>query len=377
MSLKQAFTIFDTRRVVRLLCITWFITKLICYKLWFADRLFPVIPVNDLLLGLPLWTHSFLFVVSLCAMLSLVFFPNKKTALILLLAELLSCMLDQNRWQPWEYQFIFMLAAYTFINEEKSVRSYWQLIIAGLFFFSGVSKLNNGFIHDIWNNLVLRRWLDISTINSWTSRAGYALPLMEMTAGIGLLIGKTRKLSIWGLTTMHIIILCMLGPAGLNMNIVIWPWNILMPLLLFSIFYQQSLEYKQAILYKPFAWFVLLCWWILPWLQLAGYWDKYLSAVLYSGGVEQLYICTDDPVAKKEMAGYMDKEFKVVPCSPVLSAYKWGMMEMNTAPYPEPRIYKKIIQAWNKHYPHFENRYYLYKPGFTYMVKQLLTDTYK
>ena len=362
---------FDSRKVLRIVCIAWFITKIICYKLWFADRLFPLAPVHEILSSLPPLLHSGLFVCSMACLVILLFFPDKKIALLLLLFELLSCCLDQNRWQPWEYQFIFMLLVYTFIKEENMIRFSWQLIIAGLYFFSGVSKLNSTFIHDIWQHLLLKRWLGIGPVNIWVIRAGYGLPLVEMLAGAGLLVKKIRRLSILVLCSMHLLILLMLGPLGLNINVGIWVWNLLMPVLLFSLFYNRSFDLKPARSWNVLLWLVLLCWWILPWFQLGGYWDKYLSSVLFSGGVEQLFICTDNPVARKQMAHYLDPPSRLIPCSTALSVYNWGIKEIKIAPYPEPRVFKAIIQAWKKRYPGGSDRFYLYKPGFAPGVEEI------
>ena len=368
---KNIFKANGSGKIIRLICIAWFVTKLICYKLWLADRLFPLVPMHDSLTMLPSVLHSILFLISLGSILLLSISPNKKIAVLLLTAEVLSCMLDQNRWQPSEYQFIFMLLVYVSYKDEKQVRFSWQLIMAGIFFFSGLGKLNSAFIHDVWQNLILHRWLGIRSVNSLVLLAGYALPLIEMIAAVCLLMRKTRKPAVWVLTLMHAFILLMLGPIGLNSNTDIWPWNVLMPLLLFSLFYDRSFEYNKRFFRKPLAWLVLLCWWVLPWFQPAGYWDKYLSSVLFSGGTEQLYICTNNPSAKKEMAVYMDKEFRVIPCTPVLSVYKWSVMEMKTAPYPEKRVYRAIMDAWKKRYPGNTDRFYMYKPGFAYTVEEV------
>lgn len=371
MSANNISSTKGTRKVIRLLCITWLITKAICYKLWLADRLFPLVPVHDSMTMLPSMLHTVLLVISLGGMLVLFISPNKKIAALLLMAELLSCLLDQNRWQPWEYQFIFMLAVYLSFKDEKQVRFCWQLIIAGIFFFSGLGKLNSAFIHDVWQNLLLHRWLGIRPVGIWVSRFGYALPLIEMLSALCLLTSKARKPAIWILILMHVIILLMLGPLGLNMNAVIWPWNVLMPLLLIFLFYDDPFEVDRSFFRRPLAWLVMICWWILPWFQLAGYWDKYLSSVLYSGGVEQLFICTNDRAAKQALSNYMDSTFKVIPCEPVLSVYKWGVTEIRTAPYPEKRIYRAIISSWKKKYPNITDRFYLYKPGFSYTVEEL------
>jgi len=367
-SVFQKIPAYHSTIVLKAVCIAWFITKLICYKLWLADRLFPLIPVNKAFSAWPPLLHSTLFVVSMVCMLIILFYPLKKITLVLIVAELLSCVLDQNRWQPWEYQFIFMLAVIAFNKEDKKMVHILQMIIAGLYFFSGLSKLNSAFIHDIWQHLVLRRWLHIGPMGIWVIRAGYLLPLIEMSAGIGLLIKRTRKPAMYALCLMHFLILVMLGPFGLNINAVIWPWNLLMPFLLVYLFHKMPFSFANGLLSKPFAWLVLLCWWILPWLQLWGYWDRYLSSVLYSGGVTQLFICSGNAEATKQMAAYLEKDFKSIPCRPLISVYKWGIAEMKTAPYPESRIYNAIIASWKERYPNSSDRFYLYKPGFVPVI---------
>lgn len=357
--------------LIKLLCITWIITKLVSYKLWLAYRSFPLVPIHEIFSFVPSFVHTILFVASLFSLLFLLISPNKKIAAVILFVELLSCLLDQNRWQPWEYQFIFMLAVYIYYRDEKHRRLGWQIILAGIYFFSGLSKLNSAFIHDIWQGLMLRRWLDINPPGIWLTRAGYALPLIEMAAAVCLYFIKTRRLAIWTLSLMHVIIILMFGPIGLNTNLGILPWNILMPLLLFLLFYNETFQFNRNFLAKPYSLLLLLCWWVLPWLQLAGYWDKYLSSVLYAGGVEQLFICTDNALAKNKLTAYFDKEFKVIPCKPVLSVYKWGITEMNIAYYPEKRVYNAIIKDWKKRYPNGSNKFYLYKSGFNYHVTEV------
>ena len=357
--------------VLRIISIAWIFSKLVCFRLWGADRDFPLVPIHDSLSNIHPFIHDFLFGTSLLLMFLFIFFPGKKMATILICLELFSCCLDQNRWQPWEYFFLFMFLAYVFSKLENELPSIWLLIMAGLYFFGGIGKLNSAFIHDTWKYLMLHRWLDISTTNIWLTRSGYLLPLLEMVAGLGLLIKPSRKVSMLILMGMHLVILLMLGPAGLNINHVVWPWNIALVMLLVITFIKSSQITFNRPAADPFVWVVLLCWWILPWLRFSGHWDKYLSSVLYSGGVEQLFICTDDPAAIKQLGKYMDSSFSVIPCSPVLSVYNWGIQELRTAPYPEPRVRNAIIKAWKQKYPGNSSRFYLYKPGFAYTVKEL------
>ena len=372
-SAEKADRAFSNKSLLRIACAAWLVTKLLCYKLWLATRLFPLAPVSDLFAGLPEAVHIILFAASSISMLFLIFSPNRRTARVLLIAEILSCLCDQNRWQPWEYQFLFMTAAYVFVKDEDRLRFNWQLVAAGIYFFSGISKFNSSFIHDIWQNLILHHFFAIEHTNTWMLRAGYLLPVAEMLAGIGLLTIRMRRLSILFLAIMHLLILMGIGPFGLAINSVVWPWNIAMPVLLFRLFYYASFRYKQKINWKPFTWITLALWWIMPWLQLAGYWDKYLSSVLYSGGVEQLYICTDNPAAKKQLAFAFEKKINV-PCDSSVSLYKWSLAEMNVPPYPEPRVYKAVAKEWMKRYSEGNSKFIIIKPGFVPRVTELETE---
>lgn len=364
---QQNKTVF----VLHIISIAWICAKLICFKLWGAGRDFPLVPVHDSLSSIHPFIHDFLFGSSLLMMFLFIFFPGKKMAAIIICLELLTCCLDQNRWQPWEYFFLFMFLAYVLTKKSNELPGIWLLIMAGLYFFGGIGKMNSAFIHDTWKYLMLHRWLDISTSNIWVTRSGYLLPLLELLAGLGLLFKQTRTVSILVLAGMHLFILLMLGPAGLNINQVVWPWNMALVILLVILFFNSSQMALSGPVANPFLWVVLLCWWILPWLRFTGHWDKYLSSVLYSGGVEQLFICTKNPAAIEQMGKYMDSSFRVIPCSPVLSVYNWGIHEMRTAPYPEPRVRNAIIKAWNEKYPGNNDRFYVYTPGFAYKVKEL------
>lgn len=348
------------KKLLSIVCVCWFITKLICTKLWLADRTFPLAPVSDVLLFLPGYVHTSLFIISLVCLTAIIFSSKKVFLYILLAAEILSCLCDQNRWQPWEYQFIFMLACYIFINDEKILRFSWKILFVGIYIYSGLNKLNSSFIHDIWQNIVLHNWFSISHPGIWLLRAGYILPMIEILAGAGFFFRRFQKLSICLLIAMHAFIILFFVPE----NIVILPWNLLMPVLLVSLFWMDEPVFKKKYFQNIFIWVTIIFWWIMPAFHFVGYWDKYLSSGLYTGGTEMLYICTNNADARRDMAPYFEQSNAVAGCDSVLSLYKWSMKEMNVPPYPERRLYNKIVTEFSKKYPDTGNRYYLYSSGF-------------
>jgi hypothetical protein len=359
--------------IVRLLLLCWIVTKLLCYPLWLGERFFPMVPVHSILSAVPLYWHQVLLWSALFFMLLCLVFPGRKLALFILIPELLSCLLDQGRWQPWEYQFLFMLAAYVFYSNQQYLFTAWQLMLAGLYFFSGLSKINPAFIHDVWNHLFLHNWLGIYTNHEMIFRLGYALPLVEMLAAGLLCFERFRKVGIILLAAMHLIILALFGPLGLNRNPVIWPWNLLMPVLLVLLFYRQSFLPQRNFFTKIFSWVMVGCFCILPWLHLADRWDHYLSFTMYSGGIGQLYLCTDDPAALQKMGKYMGS-FRngMIPCRYPVSVYHWGIREMNTAPYPQLRVYQSIGRQWKNRFPGVAVKFYIYTSGFSPRVEELI-----
>jgi len=335
-----------------------------------------------------------MFALSLLLMAGAVWEPTRRLITGVIILEILSCLLDQNRWQPWEYQFILMAFVYAGFEDHVKIKSGWLIILSGIYFFSGLSKLSPDFIHDTWQWLILNRWLGLHTLPGFVYKFGYVIPLVEIATGILILLPNWRKLSFKLILVIHIFNLILLGPTGLNINAVIWPWNVLMPLLayyLFRVLDQHGPERKSngvgikplpkgiqfSILSNKNLWediriwlLVILCW-ILPFGMSMGYWDRYLSFTLYSGGVPQLMICSNDHEIDVIAPGSQRINSRI-PCDDkLLAAWDWGMKAMKTAPYPEMRVYRKIAEDWKKAHPVSRNRFFIVRSGFNYRVEEM------
>jgi hypothetical protein len=152
------------------------------------------------------------------------------------------------------------------------------------------------------------------------------------------------------LCAMHVFILLMFGPTGLNINIVLWPWNLLMPFLLLILFYPKPVNHAVLKQKQPLLWLTVFCWWVLPWLNLSGYLDDFFSGKLYSGKTQYLFICTSNPRTKKIFANYFAASSTSSVCDSSISVFKWGIQEMKVPPNPEIRVFKQIIRQWQQKY---------------------------
>jgi uncharacterized membrane protein YphA (DoxX/SURF4 family) len=372
--------------IARITALFWLIGKLITYKLWLSTRLFPLAPVGNFLYA-PDWVHLGLFITSLLCLLALLAAPSFKVIPPLLFTlEVLTCLLDQNRWQPWEYQYLFTLVIFAgYRNKDAAMKNVLVFMLAAIYFYGGLSKLNEGFLLMQWDHMILTAYFKTPTAvvqNTVVHLCGYLLGATEALAGIGLLFRPTRKVAAIFLALMHVFILLVVGPLGLRYNISIWPWNVAMigylALFLSRKSKVESLKSKvesrksgtptespNILLVSfraPLSLIALIIWGILPALNYIGLWDNYLSASLYSGKIPFMAVCIDDTTAVRPLKPYLSKTDTLHLCNgqALLNVTAWAMKEMKAPPYPELRVYRQIKAAMVRQYPGAVNSYWVY-----------------
>lgn len=343
--------------LVQITCVFWFIAKLICWRIWTTYRLLPTAPVLEGFDAVPAIVHTLLFAVSLLLISLLILKTNKLLLTGLLVIEILSCLLDQNRLQFWEYEYLFIIFIFL-INFKKNgyIKAPVVFLLAALHFYSGVNKLNDSFLQTIWAES-LARFLNfnVRTPNQhWLYYCGYLPGITESMAGMGLLFERTRAKSGIFLIAMHVFILLLFGPLGYNVNIVIWPWNVGMIFTLYLVFFGGK---EKIINMKPVAtgWnrAIILFWGILPALSFIGCWAKNLSANLISGRLPQMIICISDTSKCKPLQKFFAKKDVLNTCKglPKINLLDWTLAEDNVIVYAEPRVFKIIQNKLGKQYP--------------------------
>jgi len=341
--------------IVQTTCIFWIVTKLICWRLWTIERLLPTAPPFDFLEA-PAAVHLVLLAASLLLMFFLVLKPGNKLLLVaLLISEVLSCLLDQSRWQPWEYQFIFIVLI-NIINHRQP-----QKIVPGIGFlmvstyaYSGLGKFSPSFLALFWDNMLLKQYLNIDPAvihNNYVHYSGYMLAFIELLFGIGLFFRATQKFAAWAIIVMHLLIVIMVGPFGLRYNISVWPWNIMMMIHLYILFiYRKTLAIDLPTLWKGWNKIIIICWGILPMLNhTVGWWDNALSSRLFAGNHYHMNLCVKDSTEIKQLRPFLYSSKRNAICDSgtlMVNLQSWGLAEMRSPVYTEVRAYKKIAKKW-------------------------------
>lgn len=366
-----AITTVDSREltIIRIVCLAWLAAKLISWKLWISYRLFPIIPVFDFVPEFPDYLHFILFGLSLAGIFAVLLMPQKKSFVLAVIAiEIVLCFIDQMRWQPWEYQYLltFIFYFFYFRNPRKFLELLVFMIVA-TYIFSGLHKFSQSFLVNIWGKMMLKNFFGFSAdfrANPIVHYAGLLLALVELLIGIGLLFLKEKKILIYGVMVMHGSLLLILGPLGINTNTVVWPWNILMIVIVWQLFYQNPIIIGKSFFKPVFNLLVIVLIGILPIFNFFGLWNGYLSFDLYSGNNEKIFICTEDANANPQLNEYLTRNDVSSYCSEKsvsVNITKWSFYELNVPPYRSERTYQIFHREFLKKFPDAKSTMVVYR----------------
>lgn len=323
----------------------------LCYNLWCGQRWFPKAPlIEGLNLSTPPYDYINVIVLGILCIISLLYDHKWSTILLLLFAAYLVCD-DQNRLQPWFYNYLVILLVLLFYrkrvddpNNYITVFISLQLMVALIYIYSGVQKLNPFFVGDTFTWFIepLKNYVSGRQLEN-LGKLGFLVPYVEIGIGLCLLIKPFRFIALPMAVLMHVFILCMLGPLGRSYNYVVWPWNIVMILLCLLLYSGNTSER-----FFSFTWLlrsggfyvVLVLMLIMPFLSLGNKWPSYLSSSLYSGNTNSCHLILSDKAYNK-LPFYIRSFVTPNANYNVLSVSYWCMMELKTPCYPEKDVYQR------------------------------------
>ncbi|WP_157456519.1 hypothetical protein [Chryseobacterium hispalense] len=349
--------------LVKVIALFWLLTKMWSYKTWITERLYPVIPPIEILNNIPDYFHQFLFGFSLLSLFTILCFKiNRGLLIALFFTEIISCMLDTARWQPWEYMYLcFLLVVIINFYNPKNILLLSHLFLVSIYLFSGLHKFSRDFLSMVWLNMFLVDFLGLSMefiLKYKLFFTGLLIPIIEVALAILLLISKSKKVISYLLIIMHFGILIFIGPLGVKYNSVVWPWNLAMIFILIIV-YSKPVEFSKKIVLSNLYWMIL--WFVMPVLSLFGSWYQYFSFNLYSGKGDQMYICISGN--EKELQPYFEPQDGVFCKGKAgVNLQNWALKEIKSAPIPETQIYEKIAAYLKKKYGKDQVKIILYHP---------------
>ncbi len=319
--------------------------------LWLGNRFFPYTPVFNLYPAE--WVHSVLTVSFIVMSLLAWVFEKQWFYVWTIIIGLTLVMFDQVRLQPWIYIYLIMLVPFAFnATGEALLNKYCKIIMTGIYFWSGVHKLNPDFItgyYAEWLSFIQGRQINM---NEFVSLSGYGPGLIEISVAVLLAIQKTRKAGVWLASVMHIIVCIVVLGQGYQYNSVVIPWNMVMVALTFLVFYGRVdvLSGDSAPERIVFPGLAVLLIWLLPILNFANSWDHYLSFSFYSNKPSAFYIAIQTDQLSKIDSRFRSYFVNIpgLTGGQIIDVNRWCVSELNVPFYPEPRVFKRLSRDFCK-----------------------------
>ena len=354
----KKFNRFNLARAV--VCLAFLAGVFYSHELWFpVARTFPRAPVwFDLPENIASNAERFLAAVLTISLVSAAFVRRPTIFLTAALAALaVLIFFDQTRLQPWIYQYFLLLVvlALGVRRAENGLAArrtlgLLQLVCAGLYFWSGVQKLNFTFFEETLPFLLAPVQNAFPNVRLPIFLLGFAVAIAEILIGCGLLVRKTRSTAVAAALVTHAVILGLLFANDYNR--VVWIWNAALMVLVVVLFGRSGISIKQTFARRhsgdwktTAAKSVAAAAILLPALSFVGWWDAYLSGALYSGNTKAAALRIDEKVYERLPSVARQSVFRTASGEQILGIFEWSMADLRVPPYPEPRVFEQAARS--------------------------------
>ena len=341
------------------------------WPLWFGSDSFPQI---GLLPGagdaIPQIGHRLLTVGAIVALLLIAFQPASCDSLsrtgLSVVALLLPILFltSAHRLQPWAWQ-LWVFSTILVLLPRGRARSWLRWLTISIYIYSAISKFDYQFAHSTGFEFldVLLGWSGISR-QEWPVSLAPSLtllfPLAELAIGIGLALAATRRGALLAATVLHIGLIAVFSPVGLNHHAAVMIWNAQSIVLLWWLFKSAPDRVVNPSSGSPrfgigqligsaIGWIALL----IPLLGPFGLCDHWLAWGLYAPSNSRAEIQIPETVTSRlpdSMRPFLKPAAVLTPGVAALDLGGWSLEETGAAVYPAAWFQTAVADKLEKQY---------------------------
>ena len=203
------------------------------WRLWTPQHVYPQVPLVRGLDGLGPWFEWFAAATMLAGLGGAMLAPRRLAPAALLafaVGTLLLVLVDQHRLQPWAYQFLLLAVVLALADAVTAIRLL-RLLIVSFYFHSALTKFDYSFLHTLGQqflNALAGTWG--ASLDGWSDGARLlaagAFPGGELLVALGLCCRTTRRVALVAAVLLHVVLLVILGPWGLDHKPGVLVWNV-------------------------------------------------------------------------------------------------------------------------------------------------------
>ncbi|MGZ3902785.1 MAG: hypothetical protein ACXVC6_03770 [Bacteroidia bacterium] len=326
--------------VKSIVALTLFVTIASTWRLWVANRTFPVFPGSDSLSSVNLIV-AFAIPVLLAFSLIMIFLLRKPRFFTILASLLCGTLLilDAGRSHYWFYFYLMillLLGGYNWrVDNANSFTTFFlaiKIMVAGVYVLAAIQHFQSDFIHTMWPQFIKpfeRFWTPEQC--AYLAKVAYVVPLIELFIAVGLFFPNVKIASISFAILFHLFSFSVLFMQP-QAEVAVLLWHCAMMLLVTVVFAGTPAGQKNQMLslnfYPVFALFVFG-------IALPGYFlitDKPLKNkidFMQNNAGEQFVYVNEESKSKLPLyvQSFADKKENGY-CK--LSVTRWALHETNT-----------------------------------------------
>jgi len=334
------------------LTLSLIISVFMSLNLWAGYRDFPYAPVYRLDIIPVQFDFVFIGLALLFWLCSLFLRQQRLFIFLAFVVCVYLSLMDVNRLQPWFYIYNSLLIIFIFYNGRvddpnkfTSIFIILQLIFASVYFYTGISQLNAGFINSVFPEIIspLKHLMSERQFLFFI-KMGHIVPYAMIFIGLGFTISPLRYLAITLAIFIHVLLLIFLFPSATNSNYALWFSNLsflIMTLLLFSGKTKQR-YFSPTFLFKmPLFYLVSFIFLVMPAFNYLNKWPDFLSSNFESGNSNSVVITLTKETRDK--LPLYEKHFCEQRGSLIIINYEaWCKHELHASCFPDPLAFNSI-----------------------------------
>lgn len=203
------------------------------WKLWTPQHAFPQVPVLAELGKLPDVIDWIALGGTLLALVTVLVAPARSVLwrqglVVFVVATALLMAIDQHRFQPWAYQFL-IVAVVLATATPRAAFALLRWLTIGIYLWSAWSKCDMTFTHNLGQQFLnsVFSWAGFET---WPKLLRLVLaslfPTFEVLVAVLLCFPRWWPKAVWASVVLHLVLLLVLGPFGLQHKPGVLLWNI-------------------------------------------------------------------------------------------------------------------------------------------------------
>ena len=325
------------------------------WRLWTPQTVYPQVPVFESLCNAPAWLDWFGLAGAIVGLIALSLASRQRVIQIgcatVVVSLLLLFSLDQHRFQPWAYELWLFCVVWLCCRDQARL-SLMRWLLISIYFYSAIGKLDFEFLHTVGQQMlavvVNGIGLDLRDFSPGIRLAMVAgFPFLELATAVALAWPRTRRIAGWVAIGVHVGLIVILGPFGLNHRLGVLVWNLQVAVQAYWLFVSsQATEPDNSPSAWPqwFATAIVAAAITLPSTERLGLWDHWPSWALYAPHSSRVYVEVAGPAVDR-LPNELRQLVKETPIDPneiviwlAVPIDLWSLQSLDTPIYPQARF---------------------------------------